>query len=438
VARPRTGSLEEREDSFYVRLTVDTEIPGETDRQWFCLNTRDRTAAELLRDQLNANASPARSTSPHAAQTIKERGEPWLKARKARGVAQWDSERGWLANHIYPEIGDLPIGTVGPDGCMKVINAVMAKKLSPGTIEHIRSTMHLIFDEAWRFGVIPENPMLKVKVPPIPYVEKDRVILTDDELLVFWVCDDTGLEIRMLSLTARCEGGMRTRDCTAWDWTDIDRKDFAWCVVPRTKTGKPQKLEIPEVLRGPLRAWWAKQGSPTSGPVFPVTRGKRKGEARLTRGVSFAGRLRCALMLAGVKRHECAHPDVRPTEKAPCCPEFSADPLYNPTRWSLPVDFHSFRRAFSTALADAGINTQQAMKLAGHADPRAHARYIMEKEKPRLIPEAALPQLGRGGSATGSATASGVPGGILNDFRAGHEVRTRDPQLGKLMLYQLS
>ena len=91
MAKPRTGSLEEREDSFYVRLTVDTDVPGETERKWFCLNTKDRRAAEQLRDQLNAHASPAASTSPHAAQTIKERGEPWWKARKARGVAQWDS-----------------------------------------------------------------------------------------------------------------------------------------------------------------------------------------------------------------------------------------------------------------------------------------------------------------------------------------------------------
>ena len=81
-----------------------------------------------------------------------------------------------------------------------------------------------------------------------------------------------------------------------------------------------------------------KQERPTSGPVFPVTRGPRKGEARLERGVSFADRLRCALMLAGVKQ-----PDVRPTEKTACCPELASDRVDKETVWSLPVDFHSFQ-----------------------------------------------------------------------------------------------
>jgi hypothetical protein len=86
-----------------------------------------------------------------------------------------------------------------------------------------------------------------------------------------------------------------------------------------------------------------------------------------------------------------------------------------PGALELPVDFHSFRRAFSTALADTGLNTQQAMKLAGHADPRAHARYIMEKEKPRSIPEAALPRLARGDVAMSIATASKGGSKSLND-----------------------
>ena len=320
---------------------------------------------------------------------------PWYAARKARGVKQWDSERGWLENHIYPKIGHLPIGTVRPAHIMEVINSVMAKKLSPQTIEHIRSTMNLLFDEAWRLEIIPENPVLKVKVPPIAYVEKPRVILTDDEVLVFWACEDAELEIRMLGFVARCEGGMRTRDCTAWDWTMIDRERFASCIVPRTKSGKPQRLEIPDVLQAPLRRWWVQQERPTSGPVFPVIRGPRKGEARLERGVSFAGRLRRTLMLAGVKRHACKHPDVSPTKRKACCPELASDPVYNETGWSLPVDFHSFRRAYSTGLAEAGVNAQQAMVLAGHADPRAHVRYIMETEK-----LASVPQPSRRGVAT--------------------------------------
>jgi len=69
------------------------------------------------------------------------------------------------------------------------------------------------------------------------------------------------------------------------------------------------------------------------------------------------------------------------------------DPLYYETATTLPVDFHSFRRAFNTALAEAGVNVQRAMHLASHSDPRVHARYVMRTAAMREIPAEALPSL---------------------------------------------
>jgi hypothetical protein len=63
---------------------------------------------------------------------------------------------------------------------------------------------------------------------------------------------------------------------------------------------------------------------------------------------------------------------------------------------SLPVDFHSFRRAFNTALAEVGVNVQRAMHLASHSDPRVHARYVMRTAAMRAIPAEALPRLPAG------------------------------------------
>jgi integrase len=70
-----------------------------------------------------------------------------------------------------------------------------------------------------------------------------------------------------------------------------------------------------------------------------------------------------------------------------------SDPLYHETATTLPVDFHSFRRAFNTALAEAGVNVQQAMSLASHSDARTHMRYVMKTAAMRSIPEAAIPRL---------------------------------------------
>lgn len=67
--------------------------------------------------------------------------------------------------------------------------------------------------------------------------------------------------------------------------------------------------------------------------------------------------------------------------------------LLDETEWTRPVDFHSWRRAFNQALADAGVNAQQAQALAGHSLMAAHERYLRNSEKVREVPEAALPKL---------------------------------------------
>ncbi len=180
----------------------------------------------------------------------------------------------------------------------------------------------------------------------------------------------------------------------------IDRVEFAECFIPRAKTRRPQALAIPAVLAPFLRAWWERAGKPEAGRVFPVRIGKRAGQEKKTN--SHAKRLRSALMRAGVFRlkprrgprdgqgaadgsrqgrggHQ-ARPDPR-------------DPLYFETEVSLPVDFHSFRRAFNTALAEAGVNVQRAMHLASHSNPRVHHRYVMRTKAMQQIPDEALPQL---------------------------------------------
>jgi len=58
----------------------------------------------------------------------------------------------------------------------------------------------------------------------------------------------------------------------------------------------------------------------------------------------------------------------------------------------LPLDFHSFRRAFNTALAAAGVNVQMAMRLAGHRNAGTHMRYVQLTEALEA-PETALPRL---------------------------------------------
>ena len=240
----------------------------------------------------------------------------------------------------------------------------------------------------------------------------------------------------------------------------IDRVHFAECFVPRSKTGAPQRLAIPDTLAPFLRAWWERGGKPDAGPVFPARGGKRAGGFKAPKG-AYAIRLRRGLVAAGVFRVT-PHEVVREVRKGrgtnmrtvrELAPD-ARDPLYFETASTLPVDFHSFRRAFNTGLAEAGVNVQHAMHLAAHADAKVHARYVMSTTAMRTIPAAALPALPLGPlterakavrAGRGIVTARDVStrAGVLtsekpHDSGAGHGIRTRDIQLGKLALYQLS
>ena len=61
------------------------------------------------------------------------------------------------------------------------------------------------------------------------------------------------------------------------------------------------------------------------------------------------------------------------------------------TEFTLPADFHSGRRAYKQALADAGVELITAMALSGANDVKSHQRYVSNTSKAREIPAAALP-----------------------------------------------
>ena len=197
---------------------------------------------------------------------------------------------------------------------------------------------------------------------------------------------------------------MRGGDLNQWDWTHIDLENFAECTVPRAKTKRPQVLAVPEAVAVSLRSWWERAGTPTSGPVFPTRRDGRTSKAGTRRKSSggLAERLRRALFRAGVVRLPpievlATKPGGRtdlgkPADAIKLTPN-PRDPLYFETDTTRPVDFHSFRRAFATGLAEAGVGAQQAMHLAAHADAKVHARYVMGTKAMRQVPSAALPSL---------------------------------------------
>jgi integrase len=332
---------------------------------------------------------------------LRDYSETWLARRKALGVGMVSKERRNLELYVLGAIGALPLRDVRPSQIRSILDEAIALGRKRATVAHIHGVLRRLFSAAIADELIEQSPVAAVRVPKMRAVRKERAVLTDAEFARFIACAEVDLELRMLSLVARCEGGMRTGDLHRWDWSQIDRTSFAECIVPRAKTGTPQALAIPSTLAPFLRSWWERARRPESGPVFPARVGKRAGSEKrpLT---SYAKRLRRGLLRAGVWR---LPPVEVPATRAGMRTDLGKhapgtktapnprDPLYFETEATLPVDFHSFRRAFASALAEAGVNVQHAMHLTAHSDPRVHARYVMRTTAMRTIPEAAIPRL---------------------------------------------
>jgi integrase len=448
VPRAPTGTLiPPGADGFYRGKVTKKEPKGPPTRPTYSLGTADRALAKRKLAQLAARAARGESLDDFEevggrSESVRAYALGWIDKRKAQKIGMAQKELRNLEIHVFPAIGAMAVGDVRAVHVRSVLEEVVGKGRGRNTVGHIRALLHRLFRSAVEDQLAEHNPVADARSPKVRETKKERVILTDDEFVRFVSDPGDDLEIRMLSLVARCEGGMRTGDLNAWDWSMIDRVHFAECFVPRMKTAKPQRLDIPEPLSPFVRAWWERAGKPEVGPVFPATKGKRAGKARSPNGLSFAKRLRRELFKSKVwrmppvtvpKTSPGTRTDRGKKAKGTMLAPNPADPLYFDTAVTRKVDFHSFRRAFNTALAEAGVNVQHAMHLASHSDPKVHARYVMNTAAMRAIPDAALPRLPAPGNVPAqdvSTDPANVTAEIINDYRA--EGGNRTPDLARM------
>jgi integrase len=398
MSAKRTGTLVPKPSGFFARVWVKL-ADGTEERRWMNLQTKDRTTARRKLTRLVSMLAAGELVAEAQAKALEQETYKAFtldrhNKRKASGVVMADTEQSYRRDYIYPVIGDLYLRKVTDDHVRQVLEDARDKDLAWESVRKIRAVMSRDFKRARIEKLIERSPVQDVGLPD--GLKKDKrpfVSLTDQEIAQYLAAPEAkDLETKMASITARTQGGARTAELIRWDWSFIDQSSFERCSIRRAKTGEVQTgVEIPEVLRSFLRAWWERAGKPSAGPVFPVRRGKRVGLQKSERGTSFAGRLRRDLFRAGVVR---LPPVVDPKTKKPA--PNPADPIYFDTPVSRHVDFHSFRRAYDRALARVGVNMQTAMTLSSHSDPKQHMGYVREVDVMQTVPVAALPAIDGG------------------------------------------
>lgn len=360
--------------------------------------------------------------------TFSEAMERVVVEQGNEGFATWEDRRSRLRRYACPEIGDTRIDNVKVGEIRLLLRTdLVVKNLSKTSVGHLRNDLRAVFGQLREEGLIPTNPAEGMKLPGnLKEDGRPRIVLTDDEFQQFMACAAVPEIMALKAASSRMFGGMRTSDIHAWDWSHFDLQSWAVAKVHRPKTEKKGNrvvtftelvtLVIPEPLRTMLYSYWHEQGQPTTGPVFPVLKGERKGQRQGKR--SHVRELREALWTAGIHHPKDGFDDavaalgeaeralaeardaqakgaIRELQHARAAAEEfakSKDEIQAGGPMFKRADFHSFRRGFATALGAAPINEQQAMALGGWKDSRTFAKYVKLAQRGALeTPAAALP-----------------------------------------------
>jgi integrase len=403
--RPRTGSLQFRGRTWYAVLAV--EVDGETIRKWTNLHTDSKPVARRKLQRLLEQPDDSDLTEvAKAPETYAELATRVSKSRRADNVVDADGEDCRERLWILPEIGPPPVQRIKASHILAIYENVKQQGKSLSTLRNLRGILCSRFDVAIEEEIIQSSPVAKVRVPKIEVDRRERAVMTDAELFPYlaWIHPEKHrqravLERKTMSILARVFGGLRTNDLHQLEWTHFDVPDFTVGTALRTKTKKKQQMEVPELLRPILKAWWQATGKHTSGLVFPALRGERAGvggKTEVSHAEAMRRDLKRAFGIEAIEPYKVERKNVRPLTlyrwKKVREPTERETELLDETDTTRPVDFHSWRRAFVQAVAGTGMNAQQARQLSGHSNLAAYQRYL-ESNATLTIPDGALPDL---------------------------------------------
>ncbi len=402
--RPRTGTIYWARSGWRARITVD--VDGVQIKRTYNLQTKNRSAALIKLKRLLVQPDIPSEDEAERFETFEEAAE---RIVGESDISSKDNRLGRLRNHVYGHFGFKPVNEVTAPDVRDALKAMAKKGLSQDMITHVKVDVSAVLGSLFEDEILKENVCARVSSPKGVTDRRERAVLEDDELAIYlaWEHPDEShrlgvLERQTMACISRLFGGARIGDIRALRWEHLDTQGgrFAAGYALRKKTARPQLLEIPEMLRPVLRDWWERHDRPTSGPVFPILKGKRAGKekgrnnaaAALRRDLRRAFGIEVMVKTPIVKKD--GKRDTRTTWKIARMMTERELELLEESEMTKPVDFHSFRRAYKQALANANVDIQQAMHLSGSSDLKAHQRYLVNTKRMRTLPEAALPRVG--------------------------------------------
>lgn len=326
--------------------------------------------------------------TPLASLSVSEYIAQWLGRKKGETSAVTESAYRHAASSFERFLGDKasqPIHYVTPASIAAWRDA-SAAKASARTANNKLKIIRVLFQSAWRDGLLTENPA--ARVPILKAGESKRRPFSLAEIKTLLGVAST--EWRGMIL-AGIYTGQRLKDIASLTWANIDM-EHTEIGLTTSKTGRRQVLPIAR----PLRAYLAETpaGDDPNAPIFP----EAHRIATVNNNVSELSRqFRELMVAAGLAKQE-----GPATHKG-------AGKGRDVTRERNSLSFHSLRHTATSMLKLAGVSEAVARDIIGHDSAEISRLYTHVDDEAKRTALARLPDVTKSGGRAPKGAALPTP-----------------------------
>ncbi len=245
-----------------------------------------------------------------------------------------------IRNHIFPVLGDMPIGAVAKADIRNLMQAKLAEGYGPSMVNRILATIKSIFSRAvdWETAGLKESPARGVRQLPCPNRIDAFLTPAEAQRLQKAVAESENVMLRYIIAFLLLTGGRKREALDArWENVDFDRRIFT---VPLSKSGRPRYI-------------------PLSDDAIRVLHAAKR---ELTR---------VAPELAAETPWVFPNPDTRK-------PFVNVFTSWNNARTRADlkhIRVHDLRHSFASALVNEGMTLYDVKEILGHANMSTTTRY---------------------------------------------------------------
>ncbi len=226
------------------------------------LNTKD-SALRAEREHVQRLLSPPPIIeTPAAMPTVRQYTEQWVARREELGLTSVGDDEARLRLHVFPVIGDMPMGDVKPRHMRDLILALRSGgNLAARTILKTSGTLHSMFKSAFVEELITSNPVVFEPGVLPKKADKDpewrhQAIYTRDEIEAL-ISDDRIPADRRMLYAFKCLAALRHGEVAELLWRQLDTstKPQGRINLGKTKSGVPRAVPIHPTLAKMLATW---------------------------------------------------------------------------------------------------------------------------------------------------------------------------------------